>query len=651
MALYDALTAAVITRAAIVDDDSGELTFESLPEEFRDVLGDPDDPRFAELLNFALAHGDIPDWEALDTDEMLALVRSQPFVRSLCRAELAIELAELHEQYMRSVLLEHNKRRAPVTALKRILREIGYPEDSISVHGANVSAPQLLDCSLVFVDLMLDPQSGSSQHAQTLISSLSTLCREGNRATPLLVLMSINQVMLRENRQRIRVGAEVSASGFRIIPKTWLTGDDAQQRVELVLTQLLRERPAVAEFGRFVGAWKSAVTAARDAFVERLWALDMRCLQLLDDVARQEGMALEDHLGDVLMRYLLWHVEAQPLLQPAMTSINQSLRRLLDGANAPTLLQDMFETGQIDSLNRSATWHAREWLREVSPFGAGDDAILWLKRHLSFGDVLISSSFPLLPRVFVHLTQACDFARVDSDSAQRLLFLEGEARLESAESNVEDRGSLVSVRGCRIMEQTYVLRLDLRRVQMLSTSLASKLLARNRYRVTGRMRSDAAQRLLNQYAQHISRVAMPGETSVRSITARMLRKDGTNWSMYSASGEPVSFSGALTLHSDERQLYFFEPSVSELAAAAAPGVQLTEGTRVPPAPALTWLEYLVSCFRNGVKITGGGTGKPPETKAVVVLSETDETLADAVKWAKNRGEKVILLYRQAASDF
>jgi hypothetical protein len=648
MALYDALTAAAITRVAIVDDDSGELTFESLPEELRDILGDPDDPRFTALLHFALAHGDIPEGAALGTDEMLALVRSQTFIRSLCREELAIDLAELHEQYMRPVLLEHNKRRAPVTALKKILREVGYSEDSISVYGANVSAPQLFDCSLVFVDLMLDPQSGSSQHAQSLISSLTTLCRERNRATPLLVLMSINQVMLRENRQRIRVGAEVSASGFRIIPKTWLTGEGAQQRVELVLTQLLRERPAVAEFGRFVGVWKDAVTAARDAFVERLWALDMRCLQLLDDVARQEGMALEDHVGDVLMRYLLWHVETQPLLQPAMSSINRNLRQLLDGANAPTLLQDMFETDQIEALNRSATWHAREWLRDVSPFVAGGDAILWLKRHLSFGDVLVSSAFPQMPRVFVHLTQACDFARIDSDSAQRLLFLEGEARLESSEKTVEDRGSLVSVRGCRIMDQTYILRLDLRRVQMLSPSLASKLLARKRYRVTGRMRSDAAQRLLNQYAQHISRVAMPGETSVRSIAARMLRKDGTTWSIYSDAGEPVSFAGALTLHTDDRQLYFFELSVSELAAAAAPGVQVFEGTRAPPAP-LTWLEYLVACFRNGVKLTGGGTGKPVETKAIVVLPETDETLADAVKWAKNRGERVILLYRPTDS--
>jgi len=131
----------------------------------------------------------------------------------------------------------------------------------------------------------------------------------------------------------------------------------------------------------------------------------------------------------------------------------------------------------------------------------------------------------------------------------------------------------------------------------------------------------------------------------------MLRKDGTTWSIYSDSGgEPVSFAGALTLRSDDRQLYFFEPSVSELAAAAAPVVQVSEGTRAPPAPALTWLEYLVSCFRNGVKLSGGGTANLAETKTVVTLQETDQTLADAVKWAKNRGERVILLYRRRDSD-
>lgn len=649
MALYEALAAAGIGRVAIVDDDSGALAFASLTEELRALLSDPDDERFEALLGFAHSHGDIPAWQDLSPEDQIELTRSLGFVRALCRDELSTALPELHAQYMQAVLLEHNTRRAPVVALSETLRAIGYPEGEITLFGADVTPPALVDYPLVFVDLMLDPQAGTSQRSQDLIAGLAQLCRDTDRPNPLLVVMSINETMLRETRRKVRAGAQISASGFRVLPKTWISGNSARQIVELVLTQLLRERALVPDFRKFVVAWQDSITAARDSFVERLWSLDMRSLQILDEVAQVEGMALEDHLGDVLMRFLLWHVESQPGLQPAMSSVNQVLRGLLDATNAPTLVQDMFDAQQIEALNRAAIWHGRDWLRDPVALVPTADAIKWLKRHLSFGDVVVSSAFPQDARVWIHLTQACDFARVDGASTQKLLFLQGNAELESAKNKPNDKGALTSVRGCRVMDQTYTLFLDLRQAQLVAPSLASKLLANKKYRVSSRMRPDAAQRLLNDYAKHISRVAMPGEATVQPIAARMLKKEDKTWTLHAIDGQ-AEFFGAIVSHDTKRSISFFEPFASRMATIAAPSVQSQEGTTAPPAPALTWLEYLVSCFRDGLTVTSSGAASLPATKAVLVTPESNESLADAVAWAKNRGGSAIVLYRERPEE-
>lgn len=369
------------------------------------LLGDPDSPEAAEMFSIA---GEIFDVVELQRDhaQFASFLTSDRFVQEVLVNPIfggkATPGLKKHFANFVAKFGQVNDLRAQF--------EQAFPPPTFELSFVAVRPPaaELLVFDFVFLDLVLKASASPVDEMAAYLLRISEAA--GSNRLPPLVVMSTH-AELKIHRKSFSARSNISAAGLWILPKTDLGALDFKARgLQLVYDQLTKQRDSAHHMRQFVISWTSALDSARSKASATLWNLDAAAMQRIHHTAIKDNDPYDGHLGELVAREYLWHVESDDPVGRAVADLDQCFRKELDPADLTKIknrfLSPLVDTKVARGLFSRFTWVG--WPSASEFYGPGvAKPVQEFNTRIPFGAV-IATELKAGGECLIHITQQCD---------------------------------------------------------------------------------------------------------------------------------------------------------------------------------------------------------------------------------------------------
>lgn len=394
-------------RILVVDDELVQFVYAQLREsepEIETVLGDTEGPEVRELIKHCANGMDVNPYEG-DEKAFRAFLTSDAFVQKILLSDWFRKNASPGLVGRFSNFLTRADRGAALR--KEFDAAFPDPDYVIDFVAKRPSPADALRYDFLFLDLVL---IGSASPVDDLKMYLSELSAEAeDKLIPPIVAMSTAEAELTKHRQEFSKASQISAAGLWVLPKSDLTSEDFKARgLRVLFDQLIAQRPSAHSMRAFVRSWAGALSKAADAAETTLWNLDASAIQRIHLTAIRDNDPFDGHLGDLVSREYLWHVEQNGPVAGKIRELDACLRSYLDDQDE---LKSRFMSPIVDPQVARAFFSHYVWSGWPSGgafYGAAvDKPELRFNATLPFGSVL-ASDLKAGGECLIHVTQQCD---------------------------------------------------------------------------------------------------------------------------------------------------------------------------------------------------------------------------------------------------
>lgn len=394
-------------RILVVDDELVQFVYAQLREsepEIEAVLGDVDGPEVKELLILCAEKMDVSAFNG-DSKAFEHFLTSDAFVQDFLltdwfRGKASADLLGRFSNFL--------TRADRGSALRREF-DLAFPAPAYEIHFVGKRPPraEAVVFDFLFLDLVL---VGSATPVDDLKKYLGELSAEsGDKLMPPIVAMSTAEAELTKHRQEFSKASQISAAGLWILPKSDLASADFKARgLRVLFDQLMAQRAASQSMRAFIRSWSDALKRAADAAETTLWNLDAAAIQRVHLTANVDNDPFDGHLGDLISREYLWHVERDKTVAKKICELDVCFRKHMDGADG---LKTRFMSPIVNPEVARAFFSHYVW----SGWPTGDAFYgptvekpeERFNSTLPFGSVL-ASNLKAGGECLIHVTQQCD---------------------------------------------------------------------------------------------------------------------------------------------------------------------------------------------------------------------------------------------------
>lgn len=393
-------------RVLVVDDelagmDAGHLR--QLEPGVETLLSDPGSPDIAGIIAIAAQIMDVSTFQGSDANTA-SFLASDDFVKVLVSTtfEKAPDGIKKHFANFLSKV-------ESVRSLKgEFEKAFPGPQFELIFRATRPPAADALTFDLIVLDLVLKRSRQPVDELIAYLIDLSDMAKSD--MLPPVILMSTHSE-LRVHRKTFSERASISAAGLWILPKSDLVAPDFKARgLNLVFEQLSRQRSIAHRMRIFVRSWTRALDNARDKAASTLWNLDASAMQRIHHTAIKDNDPYDDHLGELVAREYLWHVESDRFVSDAVKRLDTCFREEIDSANLDRLnyrfMAPLVDPDVTRGLFSRFTWLG--WPSVDAFFGASvANPLAEFNTRVPFGSVLASELVDG-GECLVHITQQCD---------------------------------------------------------------------------------------------------------------------------------------------------------------------------------------------------------------------------------------------------
>jgi hypothetical protein len=504
----DATPVSVI-KVLVVDDELAGMDrshLDQLDPSAAAFLGDPDSPEAEEILKIAELLIDVTALKE-DHDKFAEFLTSQDFIRDVLISNVFNEKASGGlKKHFANFLAKCDQ----VGNLRReFVEAFPSPKNELIFRPSRPAPSELFAYDFVVLDLVL---KGSSSPVDEMTDYLSALSGAAGKAQiPPLVVMSTH-AELKAHRKVFSEKSSISAAGLWILPKADLIAPDFKSHgLQLVFDQLTRQRDTAQYMRQFVNCWTKAFDTARTNAAATLWNLDAAAMQRIHHTAIKDNDPYDGHLGELIAREYLWHVEADPAVSKAVNELDVCFRRELDSGD-PLKIKYRFMAPLVDPKVTRGFFSRFSWVGW--PFAEkfyGDEVsqpVQEFNTRVPFG-VVLAKELIEGGECLIHITQQCDLNAAtkptpDDRSAIFATAVIHEARPHSLEAfGTQD----LVARGLSSNGQEFDLKFAQGRTIAMPISSFLKLAEVEQYKIFGRLRFDIATHFVQATANQLTRPA------------------------------------------------------------------------------------------------------------------------------------------------
>lgn len=395
-------------KVLVVDDelagmDRGHLS--QLEPSVDALLGDSQSPEVEEILSIAAHAMDVSAIYGNDT-KTSAFLASNEFVSNVLLTPTFLTMASGGLQ--KSFTNFFSKYEKVQELRKEFEAAFPRPDYELVFRAERPQISNALSFDLVVLDLVL---KGSANAVDELVNYLKDLAETAkDEKIPPIIVMSTHPA-LRDHRRTFSERACISAAGLWILPKSDLGAPDFKARgLRLAFEQLSRQKLASHNMRIFVKRWTNALDLARESAATTLWNLDASAMQRIHHTAIKDNDPYDDHLGELIAREYLWHVESNKSVSDAVRKLDECFRNEID-VRAPDKLQYRFMAPLVDPDVTRGFYSHFTWLGWPSTdtfFGdTVKDTLGEFNTRVPFGTVLASELVDG-GECLIHITQQCD---------------------------------------------------------------------------------------------------------------------------------------------------------------------------------------------------------------------------------------------------
>ncbi|ABM39854.1 hypothetical protein [Polaromonas naphthalenivorans] len=505
------------------------------------LLGDPDSPEAVEILAIA---GQIFDASEMQNDhaKFASFLTSDGFIQEvLVQPIFDVKATPGLKKHFANFVAKFGR----VEDL-RLQFEQAFPKPiyEIDIVAMRPPAADLLDYDFVFLDLVLKASASPVDEMTAYLVEISEAA--GASRLPPLVLMSTH-AELKIHRKNFSVRSNISAAGLWILPKADLSALDFKARgLQLVYDQLTKQRDSAHNMRLFVKSWIRALDNAQTKAAATLWNLDAAAMQRIHHTAIKDNDPYDGHLGELVAREYLWHVESDGPVGKAVADLDQCFRRELDPADV-TKIKNRFLSPLVDpkvarGLFSRFTWVG--WPSASEFYGKGvASPIQEFNTRVPFGTV-IAKELKAGGECLIHITQQCDLnaaTKPDPDN-RSAIFATASIHEALAHSLQAFTTQDLVARGLYSGDQEFDLKfIPGRTIAMPITNFLSFSEAQG-FKSFGRLRSDIATHFVQATANQMTRPASFVMAREGSFPVKMFLK-----------GDRFGKTGLVTYLNDEQK--------------------------------------------------------------------------------------------------
>jgi hypothetical protein len=498
-------------RILVVDDELVQFVHAQLREsepEIERVLGDEEGPEVRELLELCANAVDVSPFRA-DPTAFKAFLASDIFVQQVLLAPWFRDKATPDLVSKFSNFFTRADRGA---ALRKVF-DAAFPhtEYAIEFVAKRPGRVEALDFDFLFLDLVL---IGSASPVDDLKKYLGELSAEaGDKPMPPIVAMSTAEAELTKHRQEFSKASQISAAGLWILPKSDLTSKDFMERgLRVLFEQLMAQRAPARSMRAFVRSWSGALSKAVEAAETTLWNLDASAIQRIHLTAIGDNDPFDGHMGDLVSREYLWHVEQDKQVAERIAELDACLREHIDENDD---LKSRFMSPIVDPEAARAffshyIWSG--WPGRVAFYGDGvDNAEQRFNATLPFGSVL-ASDLHADGECLIHVTQQCDLnastrVRLGKPEKRSAIFAIAEVHKALPHYLTSFKNDDLVAVGLKTADGQFDLKYALGRVLAMPIADFLKYAESRRLAVVGRLRVDVAAQFAQATANQLTRPA------------------------------------------------------------------------------------------------------------------------------------------------
>lgn len=395
-------------RILVVDDELAGLRrvhVEGSSGTFYDVLADPTDKRFENLMGVAIT---VPAAQPFVQDEVSAAAY---FATDAAVPELLLsaQLKEAASAPLRELLDPVWDREKRINALRAHFLS-AFPAPDFVVDFAGAPRPGLAavtEVAALFLDLFLEDGSPAPvDGAKGYLRGLSE--QAGDTVLPPIVLMSTH-VELQQHRRTFSEGSRISAAGLMILPKEKISDQQfGSTGLRLSFDQLSRQSSTAHSMRRFLSSWTAALERALVDTSKTLWNLDASAMQQIHLASVRDDDPYDEHLGELLSREHLYRVESDSDVRSRLQKLDLTFREHLIGSEIGNrLIAPLTDVSNARALMSHFTWMGSLPVVPLVSYLDAENAER-ISRSLPFGSVLCGRSLAQKDRCLVHITQQCD---------------------------------------------------------------------------------------------------------------------------------------------------------------------------------------------------------------------------------------------------
>lgn len=407
-----------LPRILVVDDELDQFVYAQLRESEPDIeglLGDDSAPEIESIFRLCADHMDVAEF-VVDPISFQKFLMSDDFVQGVLlsdwfRKSGDIELLNKFSNFFTRVDMGR--------ALRREFDEAFPPKEfRVDYTAKRPGRAEAISYDFLFLDLVL---VGSGSPVDDLKSFLKELSEEaGDKPIPPIVAMSTAEDELTKHRRDFSKASRISAAGLWILPKSDLASSDFKARgLRVLFDQLLAQRAAAQRMRAFIHSWAEALKKAADAAETTLWNLDAAALQRVHLTAITDNDPFDGHLGDLISREYLWHIERDIEVAKRLGELDLCFREQLNenGGLKTRFMSPIVNPEVARAFFAHYVWSG--WPTQGAFYGPEvENPVQRFNSTLPFGSVL-ASELKAGGECFIHVTQQCDLnASTRSDNAE-----------------------------------------------------------------------------------------------------------------------------------------------------------------------------------------------------------------------------------------
>lgn len=517
-------------RVLVVDDELGQFVYAQVRESEPDIealLGDVDAPEVEKLLRLCAQKRDVAAFEA-DPKAFQKFLMSDAFVQEVLLTDWFRGTADPDVLDRFSNFFTRADRGKSL----RDEFEAAFPvqEFQVDYRATRPSRTEALAYDFVFLDLVLVGGGSPVDELKVFLQELSD--EAGDKPMPPIVAMSTAEEELTKHRQEFGKAAQISAAGLWILPKSDLSSADFKARgLRVLFDQLVAQRAVAQGIRAFIRSWSKALKKAAEAAETTLWNLDAAAIQRVHLTAITDNDPFDGHLGDLISREYLWHVERDLEVAKKLGELDSCFRAQLneDDGLMTRFMSPIVNPEVARAFFAHYVWSG--WPTDGAFYGPGvEQPEQRFNSTLPFGSVL-ASELKAGGECLVHVTQQCDLnASTRSGKAENRSAIFAIAEVHEALPHHLarfDSRDLVAV-GLRTAAGAFDLQYAPGRVLAMPIAEFLKHAEKDKLAVVGRLRFDVAAQFAQATANQLTRpaafkMARDSEVAVKAfLLAEML---------------------------------------------------------------------------------------------------------------------------------